>query len=161
LKPRFKVIGIDPGLADTGFGIVEGVGSRVETYSFGTIRTSKEQDLALRLNRIYSELHSIFTSEKPNLIAMEGVFSLPRYPKSGIALGKVCGVVLVAGAQCGVRTEELAVREIKRVLTGNGNAAKSQVERAVRHFLKGGRAISSSHASDALALALVGMLRYQ
>jgi len=138
---------------------VEGAGLCVSRYSFGTIRTSKNQELPHRLNHIYSELCTLFTSEEPSLITIEGVFSLNRHPKSGIGLGKVCGAILIAGAQCAIPTQELAPREVKRVLTGNGNATKRQVEKGVRHFLKQRRAISPSHAADALALAIVGLLR--
>jgi crossover junction endodeoxyribonuclease RuvC len=159
LKAALKVIGIDPGLANTGYGIVEGIGTRVERYAFGTIRTSAKQQISIRLNHIFSKLCSIFEAEKPDLIAVEGVFSLGRNPQSGISLGKVCGIVLVAGAQCGISTEEWAPRDVKRVLTGNGNASKTQVERSVRHILKEKQAISPSHASDALGLAIVGLLR--
>ncbi|NVM23067.1 MAG: crossover junction endodeoxyribonuclease RuvC [Desulfobacterales bacterium] len=160
MKPALKVIGIDPGLADTGFGIVEGVGNRIEDYAFGTIRTSKAEALASRLDHIFSELRSILDSEKPDLMIVEDIFSLKQYPKSGIVLGKVSGVVLLAGSRCGVPAVELPAKEIKRVLTGNGNASKAQMEKAVRHFLNSRTAISPSHASDALALALVGMLRH-
>jgi crossover junction endodeoxyribonuclease RuvC len=160
LKPPIKVIGIDPGLADTGFGIVEGAGSRIGEYAFGTIRTCKTEALASRLNHIFSELCSILNSEKPNLMVIEGVFSLKRYPKSGITLGKVCGIILLAGVRCGVQAIELPAREVKGILTGNGNATKAQMERAVRHFLKRQTAIMPSHASDALALALAGFFRY-
>jgi crossover junction endodeoxyribonuclease RuvC len=138
---------------------VEGNGRQVEGYTFATIRTSKTDDSVSRLNHIFSELCSILKSEKPNLMAVEAVFSLKRNPKSGIALGKVCGVILLAGAQCGVPAVELPAREVKRVLTGNGNASKAQMEKAVRHFLGKRSAISPSHASDALALALVGLFR--
>jgi crossover junction endodeoxyribonuclease RuvC len=160
LKSPLKVIGIDPGLADTGFGIVEGTGSRIGRYTFGAIRTHKTEPSAHRLNHIFSEISSILSSEHPDLMVIEDVFSLKQYPKSGIVLGKVCGVILVAGAQKGLQTLELPAREVKRVLTGNGNANKAQMERAVRHFLKRDGAIAPSHASDALALALVGLLRH-
>lgn len=160
MKPLSKVIGIDPGLADTGFGIVEGHGSRITRHVFGTIRTSKSEDLAFRLNHIFSELSAILKSQRPNLIVIEGVFSLKQYPKSGIALGRVCGVVLLAGVRCTVPAVELQAREVKRILTGNGNANKAQLERAVRHFLGSKEMISPSHASDALALAIAGLLRY-
>jgi len=159
-KPVLKVIGIDPGLADTGFGIVAGAGSRIEHYAFGTIQTSKADDLASRLHHIFSELRSILNSENPDLMVIEDIFSLKQYPKSSIALGKVCGVILLAGFQSGVSVVEVPVREVKRILTGNGNASKAQMERAVRHFLKKRTAISPSHASDALALALVGLFRH-
>jgi crossover junction endodeoxyribonuclease RuvC len=161
LKPLVKAIGIDPGLADTGFGIVQGTGSRIGAYAFGTIRTSKDDTLSNRLDLIFSELCSILNSEKPDLMVIEGIFSLKQYPKTGIALGKVCGAILVAGARCRVPAIEIPAREVKRILTGNGGASKSQMERAVRHFLKKETAIVPSHASDALALALVGLFRYE
>jgi len=159
LKQAVKVIGIDPGLAETGFGIVQGATSRIRDYAFGTIQTSKAEILPNRLHHIFSELCSILHSEKPNLIVIEDIFSLKQYPKSGITLGKVCGVVLLACSLCGVRAIELPVREVKRILTGNGNATKNQMERAVRHLLKRDTPITPSHASDAIALALVGVFR--
>ncbi|NVL90336.1 MAG: crossover junction endodeoxyribonuclease RuvC [Desulfobacterales bacterium] len=159
MKPPLKVIGIDPGLAATGFGIVRGSGSRVGDYTFGTIRTSKTETLPGRLHHIFSELCSVLNSEKPGLMVIEDIFSLKQYPKSSIALGKVCGVILLACYQCGITAMEVPVKEVKRILTGNGNAAKDQVERSVRHFLKRDRPITPSHASDAIALALVGLFR--
>jgi len=159
LKLTRKVIGIDPGLADTGFGIVQGSGSRVGDYSFGTIQTSKTDALPRRLEHIFSELSSLLKAEKPDLIVIEDIFSLKQYPKSGIALGKVSGVILLACSQCDIGTMEIAVKEVKRVLTGNGSARKDQIERAVRHFLKSETPIRPSHASDAIALALVGFMR--
>jgi crossover junction endodeoxyribonuclease RuvC len=161
LKPAFKVIGIDPGLADTGFGIVQGYGSRIRDYTFGTIRTSKAETLPNRLHHIFSELCSILNSGKPGLMVIEDIFSLKQYPKSSIILGKVCGVILLAGSQHGVPAMELPATEVKRVLTGNGKATKDQMERAVRHFLKRETPITPSHASDALSLALVGLFRHQ
>jgi len=154
------VIGVDPGLADTGFGVVRGSGSRIGDYTFGTIRTSKTEALPSRLHHIFSELCSILNSEKPDLMVIEDIFSLKQYPKSSISLGKVCGVILLAGSQRGVPAMELPVKEVKRVLTGNGNASKAQMERAVRHFLKRDTPITPSHASDAIALAMVGLFRH-
>ncbi len=156
---KLKVIGIDPGLANTGYGVVQGVGSRIQDYTFGTIRTSKAEAVPNRLDRIFSELFSILENEAPDLMVIEDIFSLGRYPKSSISLGKVCGVILLAGSRCGVPTVELPAREFKRILTGNGGATKAQTEKAVRHLLKRQKAISPSHASDALGLALVGLLR--
>ena len=160
MQRSLKVIGVDPGLADTGFGIVQGAGSRIRDYAFGTIRTSKTETLPGRLHHIFSELYSILNSEKPDLMVIEDIFSLKRYPKSSIALSKVCGVILLAGFRHGIQAMELPAREVKRILTGNGNATKDQVERAVRHFLKRDTPITPSHASDGIALALVGLFRY-
>jgi crossover junction endodeoxyribonuclease RuvC len=154
-----KVIGIDPGLADTGFGIVKGRGAKVDEYAFGTINTSKGEPLTSRLHHIFSEICSVLDTEKPGLVVIEDIFSLKLYPKSGISLGKVSGVILLACSHCGVDAKEVPVKEVKRVLTGNGNARKNQVERSVRHFLNRDEPITPSHASDAIALALVGLFR--
>lgn len=155
------VVGVDPGLADTGFGIVAGIGTKIVEYSFGTIRTTKNDTPGDRLNKIYSKFCSILEAKRPDLIVMESVFSTGNYPMSGISLGRVCGVLLLAGARHGVETTEVAVREVKQVLTGNGSADKDQLERSVRHLLKSPTPISPSHASDALALALIGLQRHK
>ncbi len=154
-----KVIGVDPGLAGTGVGIVSGFGLKVNAYSFGNIKTEKTTSLPLRLDEIYSGLMSVIDKEKPDIMIVEDVFSLERYPKSGILLGKVSGVVLLAGCKYGIPVKEIPVREAKKILSGNGNASKHQLEKAVRAFLKHDNPIRPYHASDALALALIGLFR--
>ena len=156
-----KVIGIDPGLAATGIGIIEGTKLKVNGYSFGAIQTSKSTPLANRLDHIYSKLLLILNDEKPDLMVVEDVFSLKKNPQSGITLGKVTGVVLLAGFRSDMPVMEVAVRETKKVLTGNGTATKEQLEIAVRHTLNRSSAIKPYHASDALALALIGLFRHE
>lgn len=155
-----KIIGIDPGLAATGIGIVSGHDDRVGSYAYGAIRTYQKDPHPARLEKIYSHLNRLFIEEKPDLIVIEQVFSLATYPKSGIALGSVCGVVLLAGQQAHVTIREIAVREAKSVLTGNGAATKAQLEKAVRQALGIQHVIRPFHASDALGLALIGLFRY-
>ena len=154
------IIGIDPGLSATGVGIVRGNGLRIESYSFGSINTSKNNSLPNRLDHIFSKLLQILQDENPDLMVVEDVFSLAKYPKSGITLGQVAGVVMLAGCRTGVPSIEIAVREAKQVLTGNGNASKMQLEEAVRHRLKHQTPIRPYHASDAMGLALIGFYRY-
>jgi len=154
-----KVIGIDPGIAATGIGIVKGTELKIAGYSFGSIQTSKKDSLPHRLDQIFSKLLLVLKDEKPDLMVVEDIFSLNRYPKSGITLGKVSGVILLAGCQVEVPSAELPVREAKQILTGNGNAAKSQLEKAVRNLLNVTVPIKPDHASDALALALIGLFR--
>ena len=156
-----KVIGIDPGLAETGIGIVKGQGLKIEGYSFGTISTSKNTSTATRLDHIYAKLLQILKSEKPDLMVVEDVYSLKKYPKSGIVLGQVTGIVLLAACQASVSAIEVSVREAKQVLTGNGNATKVQLEKAVRHQINHDKPIKPLHASDAIGLALIGLYRYQ
>lgn len=157
---NLKVIGIDPGLAATGIGMLSGDGRKVSTYAFGTISTLSNAHQGLRLEKIFSRLCSLLDREKPDLLVIEDVFSLNRYPKSGITLGKVCGVILLAGQQTRVPVKEIPVREAKQVLTGNGNASKAQLEKAVRLSIGCPDPIRPYHASDALGLALIGLFRY-
>ncbi len=153
------VVGIDPGLAATGVGIVRGDGRRVTGYSFGSIQTSKNTTLPARLDKIFSKLLKLLKEERPDVMVVEDIFSLGRYPQSGITLGKVVGIVLLAACHSGVRCMEIPVREAKQVLTGNGNAGKEQLEEAVRHRLKHNTPIRPYHASDAIGLALIGFYR--
>lgn len=156
-----KIIGIDPGLADTGIGIVRGSGLNVHGYAYGTISTSKTDTIALRLEQIYTKICRVLADERPDLMVLEDVFSLEKYPQSGIVLGKVCGVLLLAGTQSAVPLTEVPVRQAKQILTGNGNASKQQLERAVRNTLGASTTIRPFHASDALGLALIGLFRHR
>jgi len=155
-----KIVGIDPGLAATGIGIVRGLGSRIDGYSFGSINTSKNSSLPSRLDKIFSKLLQLLKSENPDLMVIEDVYSLNRYPKSGLLLGQVTGVIQLAGFHAAVPAIEIPVREAKQILTGNGNADKKQLEKAVRHQLKHKVPIKPVHASDAMGLALIGLYRY-
>jgi len=154
------IIGIDPGLSATGVGIVRGNGSKISGYSYGSINTPKNNSLPNRLGHIFSKILQILKDEKPDLMVLEDVFSLAEYPKSGITLGQVTGVVMLAACQAGVSSVEIPVREAKQVLTGNGNASKMQLEESVRHRLSHNSTIRPYHASDALGLALIGFYRY-
>jgi crossover junction endodeoxyribonuclease RuvC len=156
-----KIVGIDPGLAATGIGIVWGSPTSVAGYAHGTIRTPKTDHTAHRLEKIHEKLSEVLRRETPGLMMVEDIFSLGKYPKSSILLGKVAGVIELAGAQSGIQTIEVQVREVKRVLTGNGNASKEQVETAVRRHLNLEKPLRPFHVSDALALALVGLFRFQ
>ena len=156
-----KIIGIDPGLSATGIGIVSGLGPNIDSYSFGSIHTSKTTSLPSRLEKIFSKLLHLLKSEKPDLMVLEDVYSLKRYPKSGILLGQVTGVIQLAGFHAAVPSIEISVREAKQILTGNGSASKEQLEKAVRHRLNHKMRIKPVHASDATGLALIGLYRYQ
>jgi len=154
-----KVIGIDPGLASTGVGMVRGTASKVEAYAFSTITTSKNMPLPKRLQYIYLQISEILTEQKPDLLVVEDIFSLRRYPKSGITLAKVSGVILLAASNLDLEITEIPVREAKKIFTGTGSASKKQLEKAVRHLLGRTEPIKPNHASDALALGMIGIFR--
>jgi crossover junction endodeoxyribonuclease RuvC len=154
-------MGIDPGLADTGVGLISGKGQQIVHYAYGSVHTEKGLALGERLDCIYKRLREALQDAGPDLMVVEDVFSLRRYPKSGILLGEVTGVILLAGYHQDVPTVQVAAREAKQILTGNGNASKSQLEMAVRHTLNCGAPIKPSHAADALGLALIGLFRFE
>lgn len=155
-----KVIGIDPGLAETGVGVVNGEDMQIVNYSFGNISTSPKDPLPHRLNHIFSRLMSLLKEEKPQLMVVEDAFFLKEYPVSGLTLGQVTGVILLASYQAGISITRISVREVKQIITGNGSADKKQLEMSVRRYLGHKTPIRPDHASDALALAMTGLFRY-
>ncbi len=155
-----KIIGIDPGLAGTGIGVIQGQGMDIQEYSFGSISTDAKDPLPARLNIIYTKVNAFLEQQRPDLVVIEDIYSLEKYPGSGIMLGKVTGVLLLAAFNAGATIKEVAVREVKKIISGNGSADKYQVERSVRHLLNHDEPIRPFHASDALGLALIGLYRY-
>lgn len=155
-----KVIGIDPGLAATGVAVLSGSGLTVNGFSYGTIKTSPLDKLSDRLNLIYTKLSLLLDAQSPDLMVVEDVFSVEKFPQSGITLGKVTGVILLAGCRKHIRVMEIPVREAKQVLTGSGSCGKQQLEESVRHRLNHHQPIKPYHASDAMALAMIGLFRW-
>lgn len=156
-----KIVGIDPGLAGTGIGVVQGDKNQIQGYSFGSIETHADDPTHYRLHVIYSKILEFLCSQKPDRVVIEDIYSLEKYPGSGILLGKVSGVLLLAAYEAGLEVEEIPVREVKKIVSGNGSADKFQVERAVRNLLNHDGAIRPFHASDALGLALTGYYRHK
>jgi len=156
-----KVVGIDPGLAGTGIGVIEGNQKEISGYSFGSIATNKKDPIHFRLHTIYTKVLEFLCAQKPDYVVIEDIYSLEKYPGSGIMLGKVSGVLLLAAYNAGLDVEEIPVREVKKIVSGNGSADKHQMERAVRYLLKHEEPIRPFHASDALGLSLTGYYRYK
>ena len=156
-----KVVGIDPGLAGTGVGVIEGDRQKILEYSFGSIATDTKDPVNFRLNIIYSKILDFLCEQKPDYVVIEDIYSLDKYPGSGIMLGKVSGVILLATYKAGLNVEEIPVKQVKKIISGNGGADKHQMERSVRNLLKHEKPIRPFHASDALGLALTGYYRYK
>jgi len=154
-----KAIGIDPGLAMTGFGIVEALPRGGKACDWGAIRTESNRPMSFRLKIIYDGIRELIEKWKPNLLAMEEVFVLKQFPKAAIQLGEVRGVIFLAAQEKDIPLVEIRPTEVKSALTGSGRADKKQMERAIRQLLKIEGSLGSSHAGDALALALTGLSR--
>jgi crossover junction endodeoxyribonuclease RuvC len=154
-----KAIGIDPGLAMTGFGIVETLSRGGKACEWGTIRTEANSPPPSRLKTIYDELKRLFDEWKPDILVLEDVFVLSQFPKAAIQLGEVIGVICLAAQECNIPVMQVKPTEVKSALTGSGRADKEQIMKMIRQILKMEEPLSSSHAGDALALALTGLSR--
>ncbi len=154
-----KAIGIDPGLAMTGFGVVEALPRGGRACDWGAIRTEANCPMPLRLKTIYDGLKGLLEKWSPDLLALEEVFVLKQYPKAAIQLGEVRGVIYLAAQEMDIPVVELRPTEVKSALTGSGRADKEQMKKAIRQILRIENPLNSSHAGDDLALALTGLSR--
>lgn len=156
---KLTAIGVDPGLAKTGYGVIEIIDKKGVARAWDCLSTNPKDPTPQRLQSIFHEIEKLFKTWNAQLLILEDVFVMPRFPKAALQLGAVRGILALAAAHNNIEVMELNPTEIKAALTGNGRANKEQVEKAVRKFLGIREPIGSEHASDALALALVGLSR--
>ena len=156
------VLGIDPGTAVTGYGVVRGRGTRqsggAELVECGVIRTRASEPLAARLADIYEGVRELIARHQPQAMAVEDVF-YARNVRTTVVLGHARGVVLLAGQQAGVTIHEYPPAEIKKSVTGSGAATKEQVQFMVTKLLRLKSAPQPADASDGVAAALACVLR--
>lgn len=152
------ILGIDPGLASTGFGAILCDGKAPSIIKCGYIKTFTDNTVASRLFQIHNDMEQLINTIKPGLVAIENVFSLVRYPKAGILLGGVLGALYVTIQRHGIGMTEISTKEVKNALVGFGSANKDQIKTAVKKLL-GVDDIKSFHAADALAVALTAYYR--
>ncbi len=148
-----RVLGLDPSLQSTGFGIVESEGDRFQAVVYGIIKSERRAEFHHRLNEIRTELEKIITRFKPDEVAIENPF-YARNVRTAISLGQVRGAVLVALASTNCRLYEYSALEIKKAVTGYGQAEKDQVQRMVKILLNLEDDRMPLDASDALAAAI-------
>jgi crossover junction endodeoxyribonuclease RuvC len=146
------IIGFDPGLACTGWGVIAAEGNRLSHVANGQIRTDAKAALPSRLVRLDQELAAVLDAHRPAGAAVEEVF-LNENPQSTLKLGQARGVVLLAAARRGVEVGEYAPRLIKKAVVGVGGAEKSQVHAMIQRLLPGAK-IAGGDAADALAVAI-------
>lgn len=152
------ILGIDPGLANTGFGAIKCGKTVSSLVKCGHIKTSPREHVSNRLYQIHSDVNYLMRTLRPELVAIENVFSLVRYPRAGILLGGVLGVIYLSVFQNNVPLIEITTREVKNALVGYGAADKKQVMKTIMKLLNISE-VKSLHASDALAVALAASYR--
>jgi crossover junction endodeoxyribonuclease RuvC len=147
------IMGIDPGLSFTGYGVVEKEAGRLRSLGFGGITTSPRNSMSSRLAKIYNEVRELMENYGPDLLVLEQLFFNTNV-RSAMVVGQARGGILLAAEHNGVAVEEYTPLQVKQALVGHGRADKDQVKYMVRTILCIEEEIKSSHASDALALAI-------
>lgn len=147
------IIGIDPGTSYTGYGVIEAEANAVSYVDCGVIHMSAKLDMQEKLAGIFDGLTSVMTKYAPARAAVEEAF-YAKNVHTTLVLGQARGVALLAAQQSGAEVAEYSPREIKKLVTGNGNAAKNQVEYMVKMLLRVPQAQCHADAFDALAAAL-------
>jgi crossover junction endodeoxyribonuclease RuvC len=153
------VLGIDPGLVGTGYGLVEpGIG-RAALVDAGVVVTPADLALEARLQLIHDGVAAVLDKHAPAVLVLEDLFTEYRFPRTALLMAHARGVVCLAACQRGVPVAALAPAEVKRAIAGHGAAGKAQIGESVRRLLGLAAAPRPSHVADALALALTGFSR--
>jgi len=147
------VLGIDPGLVTTGYGLIQSKNNVNSIIDYGTISPKKTENLSLRLNTIYEDITYIINKYKPSIMAIEEVF-YGKNVKSALLLGHARGVAMVGASKNNIPVFEYSARKVKQSITGNGTAHKSQVQYMIMQSFNLKTNNFSLDASDALAIAL-------
>ena len=146
------IIGLDPGLGCTGWGVITAEGNRLSHVANGQVRTDAKAELPARLVALHGALLGILAMHLPQAAAVEEVF-VNDNPQSTLKLGQARGVVLLAAASLGIAVGEYAPRLVKKAVVGTGGAEKAQVHAMVGRLLPGVK-IAGADAADALAVAI-------
>src|SRR4051794_36187408 len=149
-----RIIGLDPGLQITGYGVIDWQSMRPALVDGGVIRLKAKTPLADRLVELEGELDSIFQEHKPDACAVEQLYSNYAHPRTAILMGHARGVILLVARRRGVEVHEFAANRIKQSLTGHGHASKEQMQRAIQHQWSLAKPPDPPDVADALAVAL-------
>jgi crossover junction endodeoxyribonuclease RuvC len=147
-----KILGLDPGLGTTGWGLIQADGNRLSHIANGQLKTDSAESLPKRLSHLASQLEALLADHAPEAAAVEEVF-VNKNPQSTLKLGQARGVVLMVAARAGIDVGEYAARLVKKAVVGTGGAEKAQVHAMVQRLLPGAQ-IAGPDAADALAVAI-------
>jgi crossover junction endodeoxyribonuclease RuvC len=153
-----RVLGVDPGTALTGYGVIDGNARQVgQLIECGVIRTNPREKLWNRLNALFDGLTTVIEHHHPDVLAVESVF-YGKNVRTTVALGHARGTVLLAAARAGLAVAEFAPATIKKAIVGNGGARKAQVEYMVQQLLRLQSPPRPNDAADGVAIALTYLL---
>ena len=149
-----RIVGIDPGLNATGYGVIDLVNGRLKVLEAGTIEPNPKAPFAERISKVHQHVSALLSAHKPDAVVLEKLYAHYKHPTTACILGHVRGVICLSTAQHKVVLVEQSVKRIRQALVGNGNATKQQTQAFVKRLLNIERTEMALDASDALALAL-------
>lgn len=147
------ILGIDPGLANTGWGVIVQEGSKLSCLAYGCVSTPKEQELSKRLKKVHDQINAVVERFQPSCVGIETVW-FGVNTQSAFATGQARGAALVACANHQLGVAEFTPRQIKLAVVGTGTAEKEQVQYMVKQLLALKAEPRPDHAADALAAAI-------
>lgn len=152
MKEAIRIIGIDPGLRSTGWGVVDTQGNTLRFVASGTVKSDNKLDLASRLKQLYDGLEEIIHVHQPFEAAVENTF-VNKDATATLKLGQARGIAMLAPARAGLRVAEYAPNAVKKAVIGVGHGDKKQIHMMVK-VLMPRASFDSDHAADALAIAI-------
>lgn len=148
-----RILGIDPGIACTGYAVLELKNNNFHLIELGVVRTSPQDSIPIRLKTIFEGVSEVIASLEPDEMAIETVF-VGKNVQSALKLGHARGASIIAGAISGIEIQEFSPKEVKKNITGNGSATKEQVQFMVKSILRLDKVPKPNDAADAVAIAL-------
>ena len=149
-----RVLGIDPGLNVTGYGVLEADPGGLKIREAGVVRGKSRGSLTDRLGEIHEGVADVIETLAPEVMALEELYSHYDRPRTAILMGHARGVICLAAVQAGIPVIHYSATQIKKILTGSGRASKAQVQRAIQHELRLSQPPEPPDVADALAIAI-------
>jgi len=149
-----RILGIDPGLNITGYGVIESEGVRPRVCEAGVIKPDNQGALANRLKELHDGVLDLLKEYKPDVMAVEQLYAHYKHPRTAILMGHARGGLFVAAATCGIPVVSYSATAIKKTITGHGRAGKDQVQRTIQGEFGLMQLPDPPDVADALAVAL-------
>jgi len=154
METKMRILGIDPGLQVCGYACLEADDGREKLIEAGVIRTDSRLLIEEKLNRIAEDMDSLLKNFKPDVVAVEELYSHYAHPKTAILMGHARGVILQRCAQAAIEVKSFSATRLKKSITGNGRASKEQVQRTIQTILSLSKLPEPADVADAIAAAL-------
>jgi crossover junction endodeoxyribonuclease RuvC len=154
VENKMRILGIDPGLQCCGYACIETDSDKENLIEGGVLRTNEKDSIEIRLNRIAEDVELLLKNFRPDVVAVEELYSHYAHPRTAILMGHARGVILQKCAEAGIEVKSFSATRIKKSITGNGRAKKEQIQRSIQRILGLSDVPEPDDVSDAIATAL-------